>query len=198
MTLAATHSRLGEPSPVVSRLRKCLRMLGPGVTAGASNNDPSAIATFASGGAALGLTILWAVPALLPMMITVVFVCAKIGMVSGSGLADAIKQTVPRPVMLLLLGGLLSGVLHDPWAWSTWLVALLAVAGGVMAVAFHLGRSLYFAVALVAAYVALVRLLFEPFRYGLHGYSIPLLLAALLGSAVLALIFWAHRRMRDR
>jgi hypothetical protein len=99
--------------------------------------------------------------------------------------------------LLLLLGGLLSGVLHDP-AWSTWLVALLAVAGGVMAVAFHLGRSLYFAVALVAAYVALVRLLFEPFRYERYGYSAPLLLAALLGSAVLALIFWAHRRMRDR
>ena len=100
--------------------------------------------------------------------------------------------------LLLLLGGLLSGVLHDRWAWSTWLVALLAVAGGVMAVAFRLGRSLYFAAGLVAAYVGLVRLLFEPFRYGLHGYSIPLLLAALLGSAVLALIFWAHRRMRDR
>ena len=71
--------------------------------------------------------------------------------------------------LLLLLGGLLSGVLHDRWAWSTWLVALLAVAGGVMAVAFRLGRSLYFAVALAAAYIALVRLLFEPFRYGLYG-----------------------------
>ena len=100
--------------------------------------------------------------------------------------------------LLLLLGGLLSGVLHDPSAWSTWLVALLAVAGGVMGVAFHLGRSLYFAAGLVAAYIALVRLLFEPFRYTRHGSSIPLLLAALLGSAVLALIFWAHRRMRDR
>src|SRR6266851_1773307 len=53
-------------------------------------------------------------------------------------------------------------------------------------------------VGLVAAYIALVRLLFEPFRYGQHADSIPLLLAALLGSAVLALIFWAHRRMRER
>jgi len=50
----------------------------------------------------------------------------------------------------------------------------------------------------VAAYIALVRLLFEPFRYGRHADSIPLLLAALLGSAVLAVIFWAHRRMRER
>jgi hypothetical protein len=100
--------------------------------------------------------------------------------------------------LLLLLGGLLSGVLDDRPAWSAWLVAVLLTAGGVMAVAFRLGRSLYFAVALVAAYIALVRLLFEPFRYGLHADSIPLLLAALLGSAVLAVIFWAHRRMRER
>jgi predicted membrane protein DUF2157 len=100
--------------------------------------------------------------------------------------------------LLLLLGGLLSGVLDDRQAWSAWLVAVLLTAGGVMAVAFRLGRSLYFAVALVAAYIALVRLLFEPFRYGLHADSIPLLLAAVLGSAVLAVIFWAHRRMRER
>jgi hypothetical protein len=100
--------------------------------------------------------------------------------------------------LLLLLGGLLSGVLDDRQAWSAWLVAVLLTAGGVMAVAFRLGRALYFAVALVAAYIALVRLLFEPFRYGLHADTIPLLLAAVLGSAVLAVIFWAHRRMRER
>jgi hypothetical protein len=100
--------------------------------------------------------------------------------------------------LLLLLGGLLSGVLDDRQAWSAWLVAVLLTAGGVMAVAFRLGRSLYFAVALVAAYLALVRLLFEPFRYGRHADSIPLLLAALLGSVGLAVIFWAHRRMRER
>ena len=100
--------------------------------------------------------------------------------------------------LLLLLGGLLSGVLDDRQAWSAWLVAVLLTAGSVMAVAFRLGRSLYFAVALVAAYIALVRLLFEPFRYGRHADSIPLLLAALLGSAGLAVIFWAHLRMRER
>lgn len=99
--------------------------------------------------------------------------------------------------LLLLLGGLLSGVLQDRVGWGTWLIALLVVAGGVMGAAFTLGRSLNFAAGLVAAYIGLVRLLLEPFRYGRHG-GIPLLLAALLGSAVLALIFWAHRRMRDQ
>jgi len=108
------------------------------------------------------------------------------------------EQVFANAGLLLLLGGLLSGVLDDRQAWSMWLAAVLLTAGGVMAVAFRLGRSLYFAVGLVAAYIALVRLLFEPFRYGRHADSIPLLLAALLGSAGLAVIFWAHRRMRER
>src|SRR6266436_1429054 len=108
------------------------------------------------------------------------------------------EEVLANAGLLLLLGGLLSGVLDDRQAWSMWLAAVLLTAGGVMAVAFRLGRSLYFAVGLVAAYIALVRLLFEPFRYGRHADSIPLLLAALLGSAVLAVIFWAHRRMRER
>jgi len=72
------------------------------------------------------------------------------------------------------------------------------VAAGVMATAFRLRRSLYFAIGLVAAYIALVRLLFQPFRSGPHADSVPLLLAALLGLAALAVVFWAHRRMRER
>ena len=100
--------------------------------------------------------------------------------------------------LLLLLGGLLAGALDDGPAWSAWLLATLVVAAGVMAAAFRLRRSLYFAIGLVAAYVALVRLLFQPFRSGPHADSVPLLLAALLGLAALAVVFWAHRRMRER
>ena len=100
--------------------------------------------------------------------------------------------------LLLLLGGLLAGALDDGPVWSAWLLATLVVAAGVMAAAFHLRRSLYFAIGLVTAYVALVRLLFQPFRSGPHADSVPLLLAALLGLAALAVVFWAHRRMRER
>ena len=100
--------------------------------------------------------------------------------------------------LLLLLGGLLAGALGVGPGWSAWLLATLMVAAGVMAAAFRLRRSLYFAIGLVAAYVALVRLLFEPFRSGPHADSVPLLLAALLGLAALAVVFWAHRRMRER
>ena len=97
--------------------------------------------------------------------------------------------------LLLLLGALVSGVLGDGSAWGWWLAALLGVAGVVMWLSFHLGRSLYFAQGVVAAYVGLLRLLFEPFRY---ASGLPFFLAALLGLGVLALIFAAHRRMKER
>jgi hypothetical protein len=108
-------------------------------------------------------------------------------------------ETVFAPAgLVLLLGGLLAGALGDPRAWTLWLLATLIVAGVVMAVAVRLGRSLYFAAGVLAAYVALVRLIFEPFRYGPHADSLPLLLSAGLGAGVLAVIFAVHRRMRER
>ena len=100
--------------------------------------------------------------------------------------------------LLLLLGGLLAGVFTDPRAWTLWLLPTLVVAGLVIAVAVHVGRSPYFALGLLAAYVALVRLLFEPFRYGMYADSVPLLLSAGLGAGALAVIFAVHRRMRER
>jgi hypothetical protein len=100
--------------------------------------------------------------------------------------------------LLLLWGGLLSGVLDDTLTWSGWLMALLAVSGLVMWLSFRLGRSLYFAGGVVSAYIGLVRLLVEPFRYGSRESSIPLIVAALLGVGALVLISAAHRRMRER
>jgi hypothetical protein len=97
--------------------------------------------------------------------------------------------------LLLLLGALVSGVLGDRSAWGWWLAALLVVAGVVMWLSYHLGRSLYFAQGVVVAYIGLLRLLFEPFRY---ASGLPFFLAALLGLGVLAFIFAAHRRMRER
>lgn len=98
--------------------------------------------------------------------------------------------------LLLLLGALVSGVLEHGSAWGVWLVALLAVASLVMGVSFRLGRSLYFAQAVLAAYVGLLRLLFAPFRH--EASSLPFLAAALLGLGALALVFAAHKRMIER
>jgi hypothetical protein len=98
--------------------------------------------------------------------------------------------------LLLLLGALVSGVFDRGLAGGAWLVATLVVAGAVMWLSFRHGRSLYFAQGVAAAYVGLLRLVFEPFHHEVS--SVPLLLAALLGLGALALVFTTHRRMSER
>jgi hypothetical protein len=98
--------------------------------------------------------------------------------------------------LMLVLGALMSGALDDETAWAIWLAVLLVVVGIVMWHGFRLDRSLYFAEGIIAAYIGLLRLLFQPFRH--TNSSIPFFLAALLGLGVLFVIFAAHRRMQDR
>jgi hypothetical protein len=98
--------------------------------------------------------------------------------------------------ILLLLGALLSGVLGGGASWPVWLVFLLVVAGLVFRASLRLGRSLYLALAVAAAYAGLLRPLFAPF--GSRSAGVPFLLAALAGAGALWLIFAAHRRMRPR
>lgn len=90
-----------------SRLKRCWLILGPGLTAGASNNDPSAIATFVQAGAGTGFAMLWVAPVVLPMMTTAVYMCAKLGMVSGRGLSGLLRTYYGRrvlyPVLLCLV-----------------------------------------------------------------------------------------------
>jgi hypothetical protein len=93
--------------------------------------------------------------------------------------------------LILLLGALVSGV-FDTAPWGIWLAALLAVAVAVMWLAFGLGRSLYFAEGVVAAYLGLLRPLFH------MGSTVGFLFAALLGAGALALIIMTHRRMIER
>jgi hypothetical protein len=106
------------------------------------------------------------------------------------------EEVLANAGLLSLLGGLVSGVFGSELNWGVWLAALLVVAGLVMWLSFQLGRSLYFAQGIVAVYVGLLRLLFEPFRR--HVSGLPFLLAAVLGLGVLVLILAAHRRMRER
>jgi NRAMP (natural resistance-associated macrophage protein)-like metal ion transporter len=88
-------------------LVRYFRILGPGLITGASDDDPSGIATYAVAGAALGLGMLWTAPATLPLMAAVQLICARIGLVTGQGLAGVIRGRYPRPLLyaacLLLL-----------------------------------------------------------------------------------------------
>src|SRR5438034_5968834 len=77
-------------------IKRILDRLGPGLITGASDDDPSGIGTYTQAGAALGLTTLWTAVVTLPLMIVVQHICAKIGMVSGRGLASVLKHYYSR------------------------------------------------------------------------------------------------------
>ena len=80
-------------------LRRLLALLGPGLITGASDDDPSGIGTYTTAGASLGFATLWTAVVTLPLMAAVQFVCAKIGMVSGRGLAGVLRHHYPRWVL---------------------------------------------------------------------------------------------------
>ena len=77
-------------------ITRLLARLGPGLITGASDDDPSGIATYTQAGAALGYATLWTAIVTLPLMIVVQHICAKIGMVSGRGLAGVLHKFYPR------------------------------------------------------------------------------------------------------
>ena len=72
--------------------KRALLIFGPGVVTGASDDDPSGIATYAVAGASFGFATLWLALASLPLMASVQFVSAKVGMVSGTGLAGVLQK----------------------------------------------------------------------------------------------------------
>ena len=79
--------------------KRLLRSLGPGLITGASDDDPSGIGTYAVAGSSLGYSTLWTALVSLPMMTVVQYTCAKIGMVSGTGLAVVLRERFPRPLV---------------------------------------------------------------------------------------------------
>jgi NRAMP (natural resistance-associated macrophage protein)-like metal ion transporter len=87
--------------------KRFLKMLGPGLITGASDDDPSGIGTYTSAGAAFGFATLWTAIVTLPLMIVVQYICAKIGMVSGMGLAGVLRENYSKkllyPAVLALL-----------------------------------------------------------------------------------------------
>ena len=86
-----------------------VRALGTGVITGAADDDPSAIGTYASAGAAFGPAILWAAPVMFPMMAVTLYLAAKIGKVTGMGLAAVLRVHYPRWLLLTVAGVLLVG-----------------------------------------------------------------------------------------
>ena len=101
----------GTAAPMVAlerepnRLLRMVKVLGPGLISGAADDDPSAVSTYAVAGASLGFAPLWTAPVTFPMMAAVVFLCGKLGMVSGLGLAAVLRRHYSRWLLYPAVGG---------------------------------------------------------------------------------------------
>ena len=84
-----------------------LARVGPGLITGVADDDPSGIATYSQAGAHFGLDMLWTMPLVYPLMSAVQSTCARIGRVTGLGLAANIRQAFPRPVLYAVVALLL-------------------------------------------------------------------------------------------
>jgi NRAMP (natural resistance-associated macrophage protein)-like metal ion transporter len=97
----AERKTIGVVRGALSRKRfnRFLRVLGPGLVTGAADDDPSGIATYSQAGAGFGTSLLWAFPLMFPLLLAVQESCARIGAISGKGLAAVIKENYNRRLL---------------------------------------------------------------------------------------------------
>ena len=87
-----------------ARLRGFFADLGPGLTTGAADDDPSGISTYSVTGAAFGYAQLWTALFSFPLMVSVQLMCARLGMVTGRGLAGVVRRRYSRGVLWTACG----------------------------------------------------------------------------------------------
>ena len=93
-----------ETSPKFSeRLKRYWQILGPGLITGASDDDPSGIATYSQAGAGFGFSTLWTALITFPLMAAVQGMCARIGIVTSRGLTGTLKRHYPKSILYLML-----------------------------------------------------------------------------------------------
>ncbi len=88
---------------ITSKILRYWKIIGPGLVTGASDDDPSGIATYSQAGAAFGLSTLWTSIVAFPLMAAIQKMCARIGLVTNQGLTGALKLHYPRPILYIML-----------------------------------------------------------------------------------------------
>jgi NRAMP (natural resistance-associated macrophage protein)-like metal ion transporter len=165
------------------RLQRFLERLGPGLITGAADDDPSGIATYSQAGAQFGLAMLWSVFLTTPLMVGIQVVSARIGRVTGHGIARNIRDHYPRPLLWFIVSTLLVAntinIAADLGAMGD---ALQLVMGGP-----EHGQALIFGV------LAVVMQVFIPYRYLAPIFKwLTLSLFAYVGVLVAVEIPWAQ------
>jgi NRAMP (natural resistance-associated macrophage protein)-like metal ion transporter len=93
-----------KPKAKRNKLQKILSVIGPGITTGAADDDPSGIATYSQTGAQFGYGQLWTALYMLPFMMAVQEACARIGMVTGKGIAAIVKENYNARILYTVVG----------------------------------------------------------------------------------------------
>ncbi|HLG89062.1 MAG TPA: divalent metal cation transporter [Alphaproteobacteria bacterium] len=160
-----------------------LARVGPGLITGVADDDPSGIATYSQAGAQYGLHMLWTMPLSFPLMGAIQSICARIGRVTGQGLAANIKTCFPQPVLyavvLLLLFANLFNIAAD-------IAAMGEVAELVTGIDRH-AMTLFFVIA------TLVLQIFIPY----HRYVVFLKWLTLALLSYVAVLFTVHVPWRE-
>lgn len=86
-----------------STFQSFVKNAGPGIITGASDDDPSGIATYSQAGALFGLSFLWTALLTFPLMAGIQEICARIGLVTKKGLAGTLKENYPRSLLILMI-----------------------------------------------------------------------------------------------
>jgi NRAMP (natural resistance-associated macrophage protein)-like metal ion transporter len=139
-------STTAHPSPAEPKPTGWLAKLGPGLITGASDDDPSGIATYSQAGAQFGYSLGWTLVLSFPLMIAIQEACARLGRVSGKGLATNIAESFPKPVgitiALLLLAANTINLGADLGAMAAALQLLIAGPGELYVIGFGLACGL--------------------------------------------------------
>lgn len=86
-----------------SKIKRILSIFGPGLVTGASDDDPSGIATYSQAGAQFGLSTLWTALLTFPLMAAIQGMCARIGLVTSQGLTVTLKQNYSKVLLYIML-----------------------------------------------------------------------------------------------
>jgi NRAMP (natural resistance-associated macrophage protein)-like metal ion transporter len=95
--------RVSKDTVKESKLKHFIKILGPGLITGASDDDPSGIATYSQAGAKFGLSTLWTALITFPLMAAVQGMCARIGLVTREGLTHTLRLHYPKSILYLMM-----------------------------------------------------------------------------------------------
>ena len=183
--LTAAKPILDEPKhrSKQTHIEKLLMQLGPGLVTGAADDDPSGIATYSQAGAQFGFAMLWIMLFSYPLMAAIQEICARLGRITGLGvaanLAKCYPQVVVRSLVLLLC---LANIFNLGADVSAMAAAMQLVAGGSAA-----------AYALIFGIVSLLLQIYVPYRrYARYLKWLTWSLLAYVITAFTVHIPWAH------